>query len=320
MRSSTCTATVPSRMNTLSVTSSSSRSGGRPLLASAEATTATKAGLWSCSGETLTATRVGDGPARRLVARRAQHPFADRRDQPRILGQRHELGRRDHRRVRDASSAATPRTRSARRCRRRPPAGNSRCISPFSSALAQRHFEHAALLGLDVELRLVGVEGAAAGILRAIQREVGRADQHFGGAPVARADRDADRRADIERVLVDLIGPRQRVDDRPGPAARCGRVSVASRTTTANSSPPSRPMISFSVTSCSSRSDTRPSKRSPTGWPSESLTALKRSRSIIMKAQRVPHFSASAIARASVSLRSAGGWAARSACRTAPCG
>ena len=81
-------------------------------------------------------------------------------------------------------------------------------------------------------------------------------------------------------------------------------VSVASRTTTANSSPPSRPTISFSLINCFSRSETRISSRSPTGWPSVSFTALKRSRSIIMNAQREPHFSASAMARASVSLSS----------------
>ena len=61
MLSSTRTAPVPSRMNTDSVTSSSSRSAGRPLFASALVTTATKPGSWSWSGDTFTATRTSPG-------------------------------------------------------------------------------------------------------------------------------------------------------------------------------------------------------------------------------------------------------------------
>jgi len=58
------------------------------------ATTVNEAGLCNCSGDTLTATRIGDGHLR-LRRTRAQHPFADRSDQPGVLGQRHELHRRD---------------------------------------------------------------------------------------------------------------------------------------------------------------------------------------------------------------------------------
>ena len=81
---------------------------------------------------------------------------------------------------------------------------------------------------------------------------------------------------------------------------RCG--SLASLTTTANSSPPSRPHSSLSLITLRSRSETRVSSRSPMGWPSVSLTALKRSRSIIIKPQRVRQRSASAIASPSVSF------------------
>ena len=82
--------------------------------------------------------------------------------------------------------------------------------------LAQRHFEHAALLRLDVQFGFVGVVDAAARILGAIEGKVGGADQHFRRPPVARTDRQAYRRADVERVRVDLIGLRQRVDDAAG--------------------------------------------------------------------------------------------------------
>src|SRR3546814_17227398 len=54
---------------------------------------------------------------------------------------------------------------------------------------------------------------AAAAILGAIEREISGADQHFRGSPVTRADRDADRGTDVERILIDLVGPRQRFDD-----------------------------------------------------------------------------------------------------------
>src|SRR3546814_15950268 len=49
--------------------------------------------------------------------------------------------------------------------------------------------------------------------LGAIEREISGADQHFRGSPVTRADRDADRGTDVERILIDLVGPRQRFDD-----------------------------------------------------------------------------------------------------------
>src|SRR3546814_3268183 len=56
-----------------------------------------------------------------------------------------------------------------------------------------------------MELRFVDVEAAAAAILGAIEREISGADQHFRGSPVTRADRDADRGTDVERILIDLV-------------------------------------------------------------------------------------------------------------------
>ncbi|KIU01289.1 hypothetical protein QU39_00065, partial [Staphylococcus aureus] len=76
--------------------------------------------------------------------------------------------------------------------------------------------EHAPFLGGHVQLRLVAMKGAAAGVLGAIERKIGGADQHLGRAPVARPHRQADRGTDEQRVLVDLIGAGDRVDDRLG--------------------------------------------------------------------------------------------------------
>ena len=56
--------------------------------------------------------------------------------------------------------------------------------------------------------------------------------------------------------------------------------------TTANSSPPSRPQVMLRSIIAFSRAATCASSLSPTGWPSVSLTALNRSRSMISSAQR----------------------------------
>ena len=151
------------------------------------------------------------GPARRLLAGGAQYPGTDRADQPGLFGQRDELDRRD---------AAELRAVPAEQCLEAGELAGVRVddglVGEVHLALleraAQRHLEHAALLGLGVELGLIGVEDAAADILRPVEREVGGADQHLRGAAVARADGEADRGADMERVLVDLVGARQRLD------------------------------------------------------------------------------------------------------------
>ena len=86
----------------------------------------------------------------------------------------------------------------------------------------------------------------------------------------------------------------------------------------ANSSPPSRATVSCSRNSARSRAATPCSSRSPTGWPSVSLTHLKWSRSTQNTAKPRPLRRRSAIIS---SMRSAAGcgWAARSARRDAPC-
>ena len=152
------------------------------------------------------------GPARRFLASRPQHPFSDRPDQAGVLGERDEL---DGRHV--AEFGMAPAQQCLEPCQQARIGGDDGLIVQMQLVvlhrLAQRHFEDPAFLCLDVQLRLIAVERAAAGILRPVEREIGRADQHFCRPAVARSDRDADARADIERMLIDLVGPGKRFDD-----------------------------------------------------------------------------------------------------------
>ncbi|MCY1178635.1 hypothetical protein D9M73_189960 [compost metagenome] len=83
----------------------------------------------------------------------------------------------------------------------------------IAQRLAQRLFEQAALFGRDVQLRFVAGELAATGVLGAIERQIGGADQHFRGPPVAWSGRQADAGPGVERMVVDFIRARQRVHD-----------------------------------------------------------------------------------------------------------
>ena len=95
----------------------------------------------------------------------------------------------------------------------------------FFEGLPQCDFKDAAFLGMGVKLWLIGVVRAAALVLRPIEREIGRADQHFNRTPVTRADSRPDRRADVERVLIDFIWFRQCLDDAARQAKHAGRVT-----------------------------------------------------------------------------------------------
>ena len=131
------------------------------------------------------------GPFGSLLAGGAHDPFADRADELRFLRDGDELGGRDR-----AEFGIVP---AQQRLEPRQPLGrgvDDGLVIELQLAaierLAQRDLEHAALLRIDVQLRLIGVEDAAAGILRPVQRQIGRANQRFGGAPVARRGGDAD--------------------------------------------------------------------------------------------------------------------------------
>ena len=146
------------------------------------------------------------------------------------------------------------------------------------------------LLEPEPVLRLVlhvGVEeaaGAAALRLRLVEREVGLLDEIVDALAVDRAEGAADRDADPDLGLVDMIGLGDRGDERSARVSTMRRL-CASLMTMANSSPPIRPTWPNGPTSLTSRWETLFSTASPLGWPNVSLTGLKPSRSRNMIAQ-----------------------------------
>ena len=139
------------------------------------------------------------------------------------------------------------------------------------------------MAGLEVVLhgRLEDLETVLAVLL-------GRVHGQVGAAPSAAArrtapgslKRDADAGTDVglaagqvERLAQPSEDP---LGDRHGPRRRC----VTPGSSTANSSPPRRAAVSWSRRQARIRSAAPASSASPAEWPSESLTILKRSRSI----------------------------------------
>ena len=167
----------------------------------------------------------GRGPGHRFRAGAAQHPFADRPDQPRLFGQRDEFGGRDAAELR--VGPAQQRFEALDRARL---AGDDRLILKMQLVIGerapQRDLQHAALLRVDMELRLVRLDRVAAHVLGLEQRQVGRTDQRLGGRAVARADRDAGAGADIKGVLVDVVGQRQLADDALGSLFQLGLIGA----------------------------------------------------------------------------------------------
>ena len=82
--------------------------------------------------------------------------------------------------------------------------------------LAKIVFEHLPIAEVAVHRRLVEAMLATAGTLGGIEREVGIADQAVGAGAARIADRDADRRADLDLMALDQIRPRDLLDQRPG--------------------------------------------------------------------------------------------------------
>src|SRR3954447_11335059 len=95
-----------SRMITLSVSSSSTELGARPLAAITWAMVSVSVRSWNWRPERLTARSSGSKhhavPALHLGAGGAQHPPADREDEAGLLGERDELAGRDGAEVRVA--------------------------------------------------------------------------------------------------------------------------------------------------------------------------------------------------------------------------
>ena len=176
-------APVSSR-NTVSVTSSSSRSGSSPAWVSAETRVTMKPGSRSWRGETLTAIEMSLGPGRRLAAGGAQHPFADPPEHAGLLGDRDELGRRDL-----AELGIVP---AQQRLEALDLAGlgvDHRLVGEAELArvhrAVQRQLDLAALLGAGVQRRLVEADVVAAAVLGPVEREVGVADQLLDAVAVA---------------------------------------------------------------------------------------------------------------------------------------
>ena len=167
----------------------------------------------------MTATRTCGRPGRRFGAGGAQHPLPDLLDQAGFLGDRHEIGRRDH-----AAHRMPP-------AQQRLAAGDLvaaqidlRLIVQLERALRQRRaqirLQLAAMIGLLLHRRVEEAIGSAAGRLRGIHREIGVLQQIEQIGAVARGDRDADAGVAgklmamaVERRPQRLIDPRdQRVD------------------------------------------------------------------------------------------------------------
>ena len=68
------------------------------------------------------------------------------------------------------------------------------------------------------------MDSAPADVLGPVECKICRPDQRLNGTPVAWSGGRADTGANIERVLVDLIGLRQRIDDVLGKFGQALRV------------------------------------------------------------------------------------------------
>ena len=150
------------------------------------------------------------GPFRRLGAGLPQHPFAQRDDQPDILGNRNEVRRRDHALLRVAPAQ--------QRFKAADPVGgeiDQRLVVHFEFAIgegaAQIELHVAALLRLPVHLPFEEVMNAAAVGLGAVQRHVGVAHQFLAGVAVAGRERDADAGANDDLDAVDVITGRSMI-------------------------------------------------------------------------------------------------------------
>ena len=195
---------------------------------------------WNWTGETLTAIADMLGPARRLRARLADHPRADRDDQPGVLGDRDELDRRDQ-----PARRMVPADQRLERADAVVLEVEQGLVVELELAALEREpqvgFELPPLLRSLVEAFLEEGVGAAARFLGAIEREVGVAQKRLAVAAVVGSDRDPDAGRRHQLVAV----------DRRAAARSAARISRASRSTalrsspmpcrTTNSSPPRRP-------------------------------------------------------------------------------
>jgi hypothetical protein len=141
-----------------------------------------------------------------------KHPFADRRDQARILGERDKAAGRHI-----AELLVLPADQRFEAVQRAVDGGDHRLIMEFEFAAFERAaqflFHHAPLFGLRVERGDIARDDIAALVLRFVERKVGVAGQRFDRCAVLRTDRKADAGADEQLVIVDHIGAADRCDE-----------------------------------------------------------------------------------------------------------
>ena len=203
-----------------SLSSMVSALGGRPLSASAAATWAGKCGALSCRSAMFTDTPTSHEAARQAApcgAHLAQHPLAERDDQPGVLRHREERARRDR------LVAAPP---ADQRLRAGDPGGgelHDRLVLQLKLFPGDRPLQVArhvkAAYHVRVHVRGVDLDPAAAAVLGPGHGHVRVAEHHAGRAAVGERDADARGQPDVplgdpERLAGDDAGqPLGQLDD-----------------------------------------------------------------------------------------------------------
>ena len=158
------------------------------------------------------------------VARRLpDHPFADRNDEPRLLGDRNEDG---------GGHESLAREPPSEHCLvADDPAGRElhlRLIDELEVIVLQRMaepvFERAPARQVLRHLRIEEPPGAAALALGAVEREIGVAHQRLEVGAVIGSDRESDRAADLDFVAVDAEGTGEQVQHALGERRQHGGV------------------------------------------------------------------------------------------------
>ena len=146
-------------------------------------------------------------PSDALLRRGAQHPFAERVDQTRFLGQRNEDLRRDVSMLRVVPAQQRLRADDRLVCD-----AHHRLVVKLERVVldggAQRRFQRVLLQPALGEICVEELIGVAAQLLRAVHRHVGVLEQFLGRVAVVGVDRDTDRRGHVDVVLLDLEGLR----------------------------------------------------------------------------------------------------------------
>ena len=246
----------------------------------------------------------------------SQHPVADRHDQPGLLGERDELAGEHEPALRMAASAPAPRRRSTRRRR-----GRHRLVVQHDLVALER----AAQLRPPARSRsdtcsCIAASKSANRALAACPwpgtSRCRRREERLGRLVAPRREGDADRGArcrpsapPIVERLAAAAASRCAID--PPRRARSDVLAAAPRTRRR----PGAPAVARRAPPLQALAPPRCSSSSPTAWPSESLTILKRSRSRKSTASVLPRASARAIAWSQPLVEAARGSPAPSACR-----